>query len=167
MTSDISKYHSKFNILMKVILIAAVTLDGFIARRSDEIITWSKDLKLFKEQTMGYPVIMGSNTEKTLAVELRGREKIIVHRNDNAKKILDELYAEKCFVIGGGRTYTKFAPFLTHLYITPHPLIFGMGIPLFPKLGRELSLRFEKMIPVNETEGIYQFQYRVLKNLKD
>lgn len=152
---------------MDIILIAAITLDGYIARQSDEVISWSKDLSLFKKQTMGYPVIMGSNTEKTLAVALKGREKIVVHRNDSAKKILEELNADKCFIIGGGRTYTKFAPFLIHLYITPHPIVFGKGIPLFPKLDRELSLQFLKMVPVNETEGIYQFQYRVLKNLKD
>lgn len=148
---------------MDVILIAAITANGYIARRSDEVISWSKDLALFKKQTTGYPVIMGSNTEKTLAVELIGREKIVVHRNDNAKKILDELNTEKCFVIGGGRTYTKFAPFLTHLYITPHPIVFGKGIPLFPKLDLELLLQFEKKISVNETEGIYQFQYKVIK----
>ncbi len=148
---------------MDVILIAAVTVDGFIARNSEEVISWSKDLKLFKKQTLGYPVIMGSNTEKTLVVELKCREKIIVHRNDNAEKILDKLNTEKCFVIGGGRTYSKFAPFLTHIYITPHPFIFGKGIPLFPKLDLELSLHFVQMVPVNETEGIYQFQYRVIK----
>lgn len=148
---------------MDVILIAAITVDGYIARRSDEVISWSKDLKLFKKQTMGYPVIMGSNTEKTLAVELRGREKIVVHRNDKAQKILEELNTEKCFIIGGGRTYTKFAPYLTHLYITPHPIVFGKGIPLFPKLDLELSLHFVRMVPANETEGIYQFQYRVIK----
>ncbi len=148
---------------MDVILIAAITLDGFIARQSDEVIAWSKDLKLFKEQTMGYPVIMGSNTEKTLAVDLIDREKIIVHRNDNPEKILNELNVEKCFIIGGGMTYTKFAPFLTHLYITPHPIVFGKGIPLFPKLDQELALQFVKMVQVNESEGIYQFQYKVIK----
>ena len=163
MISDNSKYHSKVSISMDVILIAAVTVDGYIARRSNEVISWSKDLKLFRKQTMGYPVIMGSNTEKTLAVELDGREKIIVHRNDKPEKILDKLNVEKCFIIGGGMTYTKFAPFLTHLYVTPHPIVFGKGIPLFPKLDRELALQFVKMIPVVKTEGIYQFQYKVIR----
>ncbi len=148
---------------MKIVLIAAIALDGYIARQSDEVITWSKDLKLFKEQTMGCPVIMGSNTEKTIAVELKGREQIVVHRNDNPEKILGELNAEKCFIIGGGKTYTKFAPFLTHLYITPHPIVFGKGIPLFPELDKEMSLQFMKMIPVDKTEGIYQFQYKVIR----
>ena len=148
---------------MDIILIAAITIDGFIARQSDEVITWSKDLKLFKKQTMGYPVIMGSNTAKTLTVELDGREKIVVHRNDSPKNILEKLDAEKCFIIGGGRTYTKFAPFLTHMYITPHPIVFGKGIQLFPNLKEGLSLKFLRKITVDKTERIFQFQYKVLK----
>ena len=35
---------------MDVILIAAVTQDGFIARHPKETITWSQDLNLFKKQ---------------------------------------------------------------------------------------------------------------------
>jgi len=53
-----------------VILIAAVTQDGYIARHSHESVTWSKDLYLFKEQTMGWPLIMGSNSFKCLQKEL-------------------------------------------------------------------------------------------------
>ena len=149
---------------MDIILIAAITIDGYIARQSDEVITWSKDLKLFKKQTMGYPVIMGSNTEKTLAVELAGRKQIVVHRNDKPDKILGELTAEKCFIIGGGWTYAKFAPFLTHLYITPHPVVFGKGIRLFSDLKEELSVKFIRKIAVNKTDGIFQFQYKVVRD---
>ena len=148
---------------MNIILIAAITMDGYIARRSNEIISWSKDLKLFKEQTLGYPVIMGSNTAKTLAVELKGREQIVIHRKDNPKEILAELDVEKCFIIGGGMTYTKFAPFLTHLYITPHPFVFGKGIQLFPNLKEEISLKFIRKIIVAETYGVFQFQYKVIR----
>ena len=74
-----------------VILIAAVTVDGFIARNHLEVTTWSKDLNLFKKQTTGFPVIMGSNTYKTIYQELEGREMIIVHRNDCPKNILEKL----------------------------------------------------------------------------
>ena len=54
---------------MHVILIAAITADGYIARHSNEIVSWSLDLHLFKKQTMGFPVIMGSNTKKTLNID--------------------------------------------------------------------------------------------------
>lgn len=148
---------------MDIVLTAAITVDGYIARSSDETITWSKDLSLFKKQTIGCPVIMGSNTEKTLAVELEGREKIVVHRNDQPERILKELSTEKCFIIGGGMTYAKFAPFLTHLYITPHPIVFGKGIQLFSNLKEELSLKFIRKVIVDQSEGIFQFQYKVIR----
>ena len=73
---------------MNVILIAAITADGYIARHSNEIVEWSLDLQLFKEQTMGFPIIMGSNTKKTLKTDLTGRKEIVVHRTDNPKEIL-------------------------------------------------------------------------------
>lgn len=148
---------------MKVILIAAITADGFIAKSNDEVIAWSKDLKLFKEQTMGYPVIMGSNTEKTLAVELKGRKKIVVNRNSDPENILSEIETDKCFVIGGGMTNTKFAPYLTHLYLTPHPFLFGNGIKLFTDLKEDLQLNLVHTITVDEKEGIFQYQYEVIR----
>ena len=72
----------------EIILIAAVTVDGFIARHKKEKIQWSQDLFLFKEQTMGHPIIMGSNTHETLAMELEGRDMIVVHRDDDPKTCL-------------------------------------------------------------------------------
>ena len=92
---------------MKVIGIAAITIDGFIARHSLEKTTWSKDLALFKKQTLNHTIIMGSNTKKTLTVELENRQSIVVHREDDPKAILDKIKGEKCFIIGGGRTFSK------------------------------------------------------------
>ena len=146
---------------MNVILIAAITADGYIARHSNETVDWSLDLHLFKEQTMGYPVIMGSKTKKTLALDLKGRNEIIVNRNDKPKTILDEIKADKCFVIGGGITFTRFSTHLTHLYITIHPLIFGKGVTLFPNLKREMNLTLIKAFPVQERENLFQFQYKI------
>jgi len=147
---------------MDVILIAATTLNGFIARKSDEVITWSKDLKLFKEQTMGSTVIMGSNTNKTLAIELEGRDCVVAHRNDDPAEILSKVKTDKCFVIGGGMTNTRFVNHLTHIYITPHPVLFGDGIKLFTKLDAELKLQLIKTITVDEKNRIFQYQYEVV-----
>ena len=146
---------------MDVILIAAITADGYIARHSNEKVGWSLDLHLFRKQTMGYPVIMGSQTKKTLAMDLDGRETTVIHRHSDPEKVLDKLHSDKCFIIGGGRTYTRFASYLTHLYLTIHPLIFGGGIPLFPDLDDELDLVFLKMLSVDGVEGLYQFQYKI------
>ena len=146
----------------EVILIAAVTVDGFIARHNREVTTWSKDLHLFKEQTLGYPVVMGSNTYDTLAAELEGREMIVVHRTDDPESILADIESDRCFIIGGGKTYARFAPYLTHLYITPHPIVFGNGVPLFDGDIPELNLSFQNMITIDKKDGIFQYQYKVL-----
>ncbi|MDP7436999.1 MAG: dihydrofolate reductase [Candidatus Marinimicrobia bacterium] len=147
---------------MDVILIAAVTANGMIARNSDEVVGWSEDLSLFLEQTMGHAVIMGTNTENTLSADLKGREMIVVHREMKPENVLNQIDAVKCFVIGGARTYSRFAPYLTHLFLTPHPIVMKSGsLPLFSHLKQELELDFLRMIEVNGERGIYQYQYRV------
>lgn len=148
----------------EIILIAAVTLDGFIARHSSEVTKWTRDLPLFKEQTMGYPVIMGSNTFDTLSNELIDREVIVVHRDDDPKEILQNTKSQRCFIAGGGKTYSRFYPFLTHMYITPHPYVFGSGIPLFSEMVKETELLFKNLILVDKNNGIYQYQYKVKIN---
>ena len=147
----------------EIILIAAVTVDGFIARHSNEVTKWTKDLLLFKKQTMGFPVIMGSNTHRTLINELKGREVIVTHRDDNPKSILKNISSKKCFIAGGGKTYSRFYPFLTDLYITPHPYIFGSGISLFSDKIKESQLIFKKLVEVSKKSGILQYQYKIQK----
>lgn len=146
---------------MDVILIAAVTQDGFIARHEREVTSWTKDLWLFKKQTMGYPVIMGSNTWSCIKNELKNREVIVINRNDVAKEVLTNISSNKCFVAGGGRTNTKFFKELTHIYLTPHPLLFGSGVRLFHDSKEELKLSQEKIISIDEKSGIYQYQYKI------
>ncbi|MBT4248986.1 dihydrofolate reductase [bacterium] len=147
----------------EIILIAAVTVDGFIARHSNEIITWTKDLPLFKKQTMGYPIIMGSNTKNTIAHELKGREVIVVKRSDNPRDVLKNISSKKCFIVGGGKTYSRFYPFLTDIYITPHPHIFGEGVPLFSDKIQSSKLKFVNLVEVPKQVGIYQYQYKIIK----
>tara|TARA_B100000767_G_C19442424_1_gene400562 strand:- start:80 stop:535 length:456 start_codon:yes stop_codon:yes gene_type:complete len=147
----------------EVILIAAVTIDGFIARHNKEVISWSLDLPLFKKQTLGHSIIMGSNTRKIISKELSGRKNIVVTRTDDPQLVLNNINTPRCFIIGGGITYSRFSPFLTHMYITPHPFIFGKGVRLFEKFTSEINLQFKKIITVDESKGVHQYQYKVEK----
>lgn len=147
----------------KIILIAAVTIDGFIARHSNEITKWTKDLHLFKKQTMGSSVIMGSKTFNTLSKELQGREVIVANRNDNPNEIINRISSKKCFIAGGGKTNSRFYSFLTHLYITPHPHVFGTGVKLFSDQISELGLVFENSVEVSKKDGVFQYQYKIKK----
>ena len=147
----------------EIILIAAVTVDGFIARHNNEITKWTKDLQLFKKQTMGSSVIMGSNTFNTLSKELPGRQIIVVNRNDNPNEIIRGISSKKCFIAGGGKTNSRFYSFLTHLYITPHPHVFGTGVKLFSDQISELGLVFENSVEVSKKDGVFQYQYKIKK----
>ena len=148
---------------MDIILIAATTVDGFIARNSHEITNWTLDLDLFKEQTMGFPIIMGSHTFKTLPKELHGRDSIIFHRNHNPEEILNNIKSDKCYVIGGGITNARFAKYLTHIFITPHPFVFGKGVPLFSGDINEVKLMFEKVYEYDKNNGVIQYQYKIIR----
>ena len=148
---------------MDIILIAATTVDGYLARNNFEVTDWSQDLSLFKKQTMGFPIIMGSHTFKTLPKELHGRKPIIVHRNDNPKKIIENIRSSKCFVIGGGIVNSRFVDFLTHIYVTPHPHIFGKGVSLFSNQIGELKLKFIKIVEYDIANGIIQYQYEIIR----
>jgi dihydrofolate reductase len=94
---------------------------------------------------MGYPLIMGSNTKNYDNYELKGREVIVVKRSDNPKDILKKISSKKCFIVGGGKTYSRFYPFLTDIYITPHPHIFGEGVPLFSDKIKSQNLHLLKI----------------------
>ena len=146
---------------MDIIGIAAVTLDGFIARHSLEQVAWTKDLSLFKNQTRGHAVVMGFNTKKTLKNDLKGRQTITVKRKDRPGEILKKINKKKCFIIGGGKTFSMFADHLTHLYITPHPFIFGKGIKLFETYKKEIKLKYERNVPVFPEKGIFQYQFKI------
>lgn len=149
---------------MKIILICATTLDGYIARHSNEITNWTKDLKLFKKQTTGYPVIMGSNTFKTLQNELTGRNVIVFHRNDNPYTIIKELKTtyKRIFIAGGGKTNERFMEYVTDMYITPHPVMFGTGIKLFGNNKLKIKTRLTKSIEIHESEGLLQYQFKIV-----
>ena len=149
---------------MKIILICATTLDGYIARHSNEITNWTKDLKLFKKQTTGYPVIMGSNTFKTLQNELTGRNVIVFHRNDNPYTIIKELKTtyKKIFIAGGGKTNERFMDYITDMYITPHPVMFGTAIKLFGNNKLKIKTRLTKSIEIHESEGLLQYQFKIV-----
>ena len=148
----------------EIILIAAVTVDGFIARHKLEEIKWSKDLSLFKKQTDGHCVIVGHNTHQTLSKHLLGRKVVIVGRSYDPQKVLSNIKLKKCFIIGGGKTYHCFFPFITDLYITPHPNIFGSGIPLFNGCPvPEANLKFIRMVVHDNRNGVFQYQYKILR----
>jgi len=148
----------------KIILIAALTEDGFIAKNENDDLSWTQDKQLFKQQTIGSAVIVGSATYAIIGGDLPGRENIIFRRSDNPEKIIESVSTERCFIIGGSITYTIFLPFITHVYLTIHPITFGGGLKLLNGGAKLPELNKIKSIQVPGKTNLYQDQYIVCIN---
>ena len=109
---------------MRIIIISAISQNGVIGRANGEM-PWheKEEFQHFKQTTVGFPVIMGRKTFETLGKPLKGRENIVVTRNDyfnldfEGTKLCHSLQeaieycrtkkSEKAFVIGGGQIYNQ------------------------------------------------------------
>ncbi|MBX3568963.1 MAG: dihydrofolate reductase [Rhizobiaceae bacterium] len=138
---------------MRVTIYAAVAGNGVIGR--DGGLPWrlSADLKRFKADTMGKPIIMGRKTWEGLGRALPGRLNIVVTRDaalraDGAEIVrsLDEAIVlartrgrcmagppDEICVIGGGEVYRQAIPVADRLHIT-HVLAAPDGDTRFPEI---------------------------------
>lgn len=119
---------------MEKIIIAAVADNLAIGR--DNALLWHipADMKYFRRTTMGSPVIMGYRTWLSIGRPLPGRKNIIITKAplsvpETVVQVSDEEAAiaeaagadpapEKCFIIGGAKTYGRMMSVADALYIT-------------------------------------------------
>lgn len=114
---------------MKIIL--AVDENWAIGKDNDMLFRIKKDLKHFKQITMGNIVIMGRNTYESIGHALPDRENIILSKNpdyeaNNAKvfhnptEVINYVKTSKkeVFVIGGSEIVDIFLPYADEAIIT-------------------------------------------------
>ena len=134
---------------MSIKIIAALSTNRIIGKKSQ--IPWfiRGELKRFKDITMGHNVVMGRKTYESIGKILDGRRNVIITKNKNYKadgcivvnNILDSLKAlsirnyEEVFVIGGGEIYKRFLEndLIDRMYITHIDESFD-GDTFFPKV---------------------------------
>ncbi len=140
-----------------IIVIAAVSKDGFIGKKG--ILPWhlKSDLARFKKLTSGHIVVMGRKTWESLPAESRplpNRRNIVITRNtdfsaegteiaasiEDALKLTEneELKNNKnIFIIGGGEIYNAALPYAERIIITRVDKTVGDGDVRFPALPPE------------------------------
>ncbi len=115
---------------MKLTAIVAMTPERVIGKDGD--IPWHlpDDLKFFKKQTSGHPIVMGRKTFDSIGKPLPFRQNIVISRDpawhhDGVESIrhpkdLNEfpLVDQQVFIIGGEQIYRFFLPILTDIIIT-------------------------------------------------
>ncbi len=91
------------------------------------------DLRLFRQRTMGHPVLMGRHTFESLGHPLPGRQNIVLSRSTTYRAegavvireplelaSLDLMHPE-VMVIGGAQVYTLLLPHISTLYVSLVP----------------------------------------------
>jgi len=111
-------------------LIAAVASNGVIGAHGGLPWRLPEDLRFFKLQTMGHPVIMGRRTWESIGRPLPGRRNIVVTRTAGLQAegatVVDSLAAalaacageKEAFVIGGAELYRAALPVAERLVLT-------------------------------------------------
>lgn len=137
---------------MKITLVAAVALNGVIGK--DGGLPWrlSSDLKRFKADTIGRPVVMGRKTYDSIGRPLPGRTNIVITRDRGwhaeSVEVVPSLEAalalarnrpggfgaegEIC-ILGGGEIFTLALPLANRLKVT-HVLAEVEGDVFFPEI---------------------------------
>ncbi|MGC6467142.1 MAG: dihydrofolate reductase [Akkermansiaceae bacterium] len=133
---------------MKLTAIVAMTPERVIGK--DGQLPWHlpDDLKFFKKQTSGHPIVMGRKTFDSIGKPLPNRQNFVLTRDpawhhDGVSPIhhprdLNEfpLIDQQVFVIGGSEIYRFFMPMLQDIIITHIPESY-QGDTHFPEYEAE------------------------------
>ncbi len=122
---------------MKISLIAAVDEDWGLGLKNQVPWRLARDLKRFKQLTLGHHLLMGRKTYKSIGNPLPGRTSIVVTRQKNFPTITEsgaKIYTaaslpdgfrlaeksgeEELFVIGGGQIYSQALSRADIIYLT-------------------------------------------------
>src|SRR4030042_1021648 len=117
---------------MRLSLIVAVAGNGPIGRKNALLWDLPRDMKHFREVTLGHAVIVGQRTYESIGQPLPKRLNIIVSNVPNLKidgctvvsspeKAIEAARASgetEAFVIGGGMIYATMLPLVDRVYFT-------------------------------------------------
>ena len=150
--------------MFKFILVAAVSLDGKIAKHSKHFSDWtSKEDKVFLRKLLDRAdlIIIGRKTYELAKQRLAKRKCLVFtrhlrgirHASPNLtffnpescslSNYLANLSLKKVIILGGREVYTYFLEnlWLDEIYLTIEPIIFGQGLDIF-KASKSLESRF-------------------------
>lgn len=165
----------------KVILIAALSADGYISQSKDQVSTsWTnkEDKKFFVETTKKIgTVIMGSATYETFNTPLKERRNIVLSKTktypgvemsrESPKELLERLENEgvaSVALCGGASVYTSFLKegLVDTLYLTVGNILFGQGITLCTEI---LETHLKLVSSTTLGENTVLLEYSVIKTI--
>ncbi len=144
----------------------------------------SDDLKWFKKNTIGKPIIMGRKTFQSIGRALPDRDNIVVTRQSDfrhqgvtvASDLEDAIAIAEAFalhrkvqeicIIGGGEIYRQSLPFASRIYLTEIDADIK-GDVFFPTLNEEEWQREAKGIISKNNKNDYNARLSILTRKAD
>ena len=162
---------------------AAVTLDGKIARHAAHLSDWTspEDKKLFRTETRRAGVIiMGHNTFRTFRRPLPGRLHIVLTRDladkANIRGVVEYTAASpaaivadlarrgyaRAMLVGGAQVNALFlaADLVDEIWLTVEPVIFGQGVALFEGMAFDRRARLLSLTPLSADAFLARYSLR-------
>jgi dihydrofolate reductase len=167
---------------MHAFIIAAMSLDGYIAEKTDQISTaWTskEDKQFFAQRTKQAGVIvLGSSTYRTIGRPLPDRVNVVYSRSaqitfqDEREGFVTDLEPaallnklesdghQEVAICGGAQIYSMFmnAGLVDTLYVTIEPVVFGSGVKLF---GDDVKAQLQLVSMSRMGEDAVLLEYRV------
>ena len=121
-----------------------------IGKGNDMMFSLPKDMKFFRQTTLGHTVVMGGNTLRSFPgqkplknrvniVLSRGQvcdECVIVHSYDQLKAEMKSRENDDIYVIGGGEIYKELLPYCHAALVTKVDAVGGAEV-FFPNLDKD------------------------------
>lgn len=165
---------------MSLSIIVAASDNDAIGKDNKLLWRLKKDMKFFKETTMGCPVIMGRKTFESLGRPLPGRLNVVVSRSrpsvpegvlvyETIEEAIARAKAEgkrEQFIIGGGEIYKSTISLVDSIYMTRVHANINEADTFFPPIEKdEFICDWSLFVPADEeNEHPFSFQFFVRKN---
>ena len=157
---------------MEKCIIVAIADNNAIGK--DNALLWhiSDDMKFFRHQTVGCPVIMGRKTFESIGRPLPKRVNIVISRGfDTAEEVavvgsLQAAYEvaeatnlERCYVIGGGQIYAQALASADRLIVTHVHTVIENADTFFPAIDPALWKVTDRSEMQTDPETGYTFEF--------
>ena len=153
-------------------IIVAIADNNAIGKDNELLWHISEDLKFFKRQTLGWPVIMGRKTFESIGRALPGRVNIVISRGfstgeevavagslEEAFKIAESTNLEKCFVMGGGQIYSQALQKADRLVVTHVHTVIEDADTFFPQIDPEIWKESQRSELFTDEETGYTYEF--------
>ena len=151
-----------------------------IGKNGDMMFSLPKDMKFFRETTMGHTVVMGGNTLRSFPNQkpLKNRVNIVLSRGqvrddciivrsfDELKKKMKKCENEEIYVIGGGEIYKELLPYCHEALVTKVDAQGGADT-FFPNLDEDKNfVCIYESEPIDDNGNVIRFTTYKNTNVK-